>query len=124
MKKLVKLGLIVGVIVVLAKIVKAKKAKWEGLSESEIRDKLETRLPKRMPGEKRAAVVDKVVSKMREKGALLEEEPSVSAPTDSGGEGDEPDSDDNRHARNPATSPHRSETHVLRAAVLSAVCQV
>jgi hypothetical protein len=34
---------------------------------------------------------------MREKGALLEEEePSVSAPTDSGGEGDEPDSDDNK----------------------------
>ncbi len=97
MKKLVKLGLIVGVIVVLAKIVMAKKAKWEGLTESEIRDKLETRLPKRMPGEKRAAGVDKLVSKMREKGALLEEEePSESAPTDSGGEGDEPDSDDNK----------------------------
>ncbi len=97
MKKLVKLGLIVGVIVVLAKIVTAKKAKWEGLTESEMRDKLETRLPKRMPGEKRAAVVDKLVSKMREKGALLEEEePSESAPTDSGGEGDEPDSDVNK----------------------------
>ncbi len=97
MKKLVKLGLIVGVIVVLAKIVMAKKAKWEGLTESEIRDKLETRLPKRMPSEKRAAVVDKLVSKMREKGALLqEEEPSESAPTDTGGEGDEPDSGDNK----------------------------
>ena len=96
MKKLVKLGLIVGAIAVIAKIVAAKKAKWEGLTESEIRDKLETGLPKRMPGEKRAAVADKVVSKMREKGALLEEEPSVSAPTDSGGEGDEPDSDDNK----------------------------
>ncbi len=96
MKKLLKLGLIAGAIVVLAKIVTAKKAKWEGLTESEIRDKLETRLPKRMPGEKRAAVVDKLVSKMREKGALLEEEPSESAATDSGGEGDEPDSDDNK----------------------------
>ena len=97
MKKLVKLGLIVGVIVVLAKIVTAKKAKWEGLTESDLRDKLETRLPKRMPGEKRAAVVDRLVSKMREKGALLEEEePSESAPTDSGSEGDEPDSDDNK----------------------------
>ncbi len=97
MKKLVKLGLIVGVIVVLAKIVAAKKAKWEGLTESEIRDKLERRLPKRMPGEKRAAVADKVVSKMREKGALLEEEePSVSATTHSGGEGDEPNSDDSK----------------------------
>ena len=95
MKKLVKLGLIVGAIAVIAKIVAAKKAKWEGLTESEIRDKLETGLPKRMPGEKRAAVADKVVSKMREKGALREdEEPSVSASPDSGGEGDELDSDD------------------------------
>jgi len=94
-KKLVKLGLIVGAIVVIAKIVAAKKAKWEGLTESEIRDKLETGLPKRMPGEKRAAVADKVVSKMREKGALREEdEPSVSVSADSGGEGEEPDSDD------------------------------
>ncbi len=93
MKKLLKLGLIIGVIVVIAKIVAAKKAKWEGLTESEVRDKLETRLPKRMPGEKRAAVADKVVSKMRETGALLEEEeePSVSAPTDSGREEDQPE---------------------------------
>ena len=64
MKKLVKLGLIVGVVVVLAKIVTAQKAKWESLTESEIRDKLERRLPRRMPGEKRAAVVDKLVSKI------------------------------------------------------------
>ncbi len=94
MKKLVMLGLIVGAIVVLAKIVAANKAKWQGLTESEIRDKLERRLPKRMPGEKRAAVADKVVSKMRETGALLEEEeeePSVSAPTDSGREEDQPE---------------------------------
>jgi hypothetical protein len=91
-KKLVMLGLIVGAIVVLAKIVAANKAKWEGLTESEIRDKLERRLPKRMPGEKRTAVADKVVSKMRETGALLEEEePSVSAPTDSGREEDQPE---------------------------------
>ena len=95
MKKLVKLGLIIGAIVVIAKIVAAKKAKWEGLTESEVRDKLETRLPKRMPGEKRAAVADKVVSKMREKGALVEdEEPSVHASTDDVREGDELDSDD------------------------------
>ncbi len=94
-KKLVMLGLIVGAIVGLAKIVAAKKAKWEGLTESEIRDKLETRLPKRMPGEKRAAVADKVVSKMRAKGVLVEdEEPSVSASTDDVREGEELDSDD------------------------------
>ncbi|MCH8900406.1 MAG: hypothetical protein IH942_07965 [Acidobacteria bacterium] len=95
MKKLVMLALIVGAIAVLAKLVAAEKARWQGLTESEVRDKLESRLPKRVPGEKRAEIADKVVSKMRERGALRdEEEPSVGAPTDSGREGQEPDSDD------------------------------
>ena len=95
MKKLVKLALIIGAIAVLAKVVGAKMAKWQGLTESEVRDKLESRLPKWVPGEKRAEITDEVVSGMREKGALRdEEEPSVSAPTDSVPEGEEPDSDD------------------------------
>ena len=97
MKKLVKLALLVGAIAVAAKLVAAKKAAWHGLTESEVRDKLESRLPKRVPDEKRAAVADKVVSKMRERGALRDEEhPSAPAPTDngSGGEEPEPDSDD------------------------------
>ncbi len=97
MKKLVKLALIVGAIVVLAKIVGAKMAKWEGLTESEVRDKLESRLPKWIPDEKRAEIANEITSGMRERGALRdEEEPSVSAPTDSVPEGEEPDSDDAR----------------------------
>ncbi len=95
MKKLVKLALIVGGIAIAAKLVAAKKAAWQGLTESEVRDKLESRLPRRVPDEKRAAVADKIVSKMRERGALRdEEEPSVPTPTDSGREGEEPDSDE------------------------------
>ncbi len=95
MKKLVKLALIIGAMAVLAKVVGAKMAKWRGLTESEVRDKLESRLPKWVPGEKRAEITDEVVSGMREKGALRdEEEPSVSAPTDSVPEAEEPDSDD------------------------------
>lgn len=95
MKKLVKLALLVGAIAVAAKLAGAKKAAWHGLTESEVREKLESRLPKRVPDEKRAAVADKVVSKMRERGALRDEgEPSAPAPTASGGEEPEPDSDD------------------------------
>ncbi len=95
MKKLVKLALLVGAIWVAAKLVAAKKATWHGLTETEVREKLESRLPKRVPDEKRAAVADKVVSKMRERGAFRDEEdPSAPAVTASGGAEPEPDSDD------------------------------
>ncbi len=46
----------------------------EGLTESEVRDKLNSRLPDRVPDEKRAAVADAVVSKMRAKGVLRVED--------------------------------------------------
>ncbi len=99
MKKLVKLALIVGAIAFGAKLVAAKKAAWHGLTEAEVREKLESRLPKRVPDEKRAAVADKVVSKMKERGALRDEEdPSTPVPTASRGAEPEaepePDSDD------------------------------
>lgn len=95
MKKLVKLALIIGAIAVLAKVVAAKMANWQGLTESEVRDKLESRLPKWVPGEKRAEIANEVVAGMRQRGALHEdEEPTVSAPSDSGRGGEEPDSDD------------------------------
>ncbi len=94
MKKLLKLALIVGAVAVVAKILVARESKWQGLTESEVRDKLESKLPKRVPEEKRAAFADKVVSKMQERGQLgAEEEPPVHAPTD-GREAEKPDSGD------------------------------
>ena len=95
MKKLMKLALIVGGAAVAAKLVSTKKAEWPGLSESEVREKLDSHLPERVPEEKRAAVADKVVSKMRERGALRDEgEPMAPGPTDNGPGGEEPDSGD------------------------------
>ena len=93
MKKLMKLVLIVGGVAFAAKVVAAKKSKWRGLTESVVREKLDSRLPGRISDEKRAAVADKVVSKMRERGVLREqEEPSASS--ESGGVGEGPDSGD------------------------------
>ncbi len=86
MKKLVKFGLIIGGIAFVAKLVSRKKSEWRGLTESEVRQKLDSRLPDRIPDQKRAAVADKVVSKMRTRGFLREEE-EASAPTDGGGDG-------------------------------------
>ncbi len=86
MKKLVKFGLIVGGIAFVAKLVSAKKSEWRGLTESEVRQKLDSGLPDRVPADKRAAVADKVVSKMRTRGFLLEEE-EPTTPTDGDGDG-------------------------------------
>lgn len=86
MKKFVKLVLIVGGVTLVAKLVTAKKAKWRDLTESDVREKLDSRLAGRVPDEKRAVIADKVVSKMRERGVLrAEQEPTP--PSDGHGEG-------------------------------------
>jgi len=74
MKKLIKLALVVGAVAVAARLVGAKKAEWEGLSESQVRDKLDAHLPDRVPDKKRAEVADKVVAKMRSRGKLAEDD--------------------------------------------------
>ncbi|MCP4309039.1 MAG: hypothetical protein GY926_07190 [bacterium] len=85
MKKLLKVALVVGAITAVAKLVTAKKAEWQGLTESQVREKLDSQLPDRMPDDKRAEVSDKVVSKMRERDMLLEEdEATTPAPEDNG----------------------------------------
>ncbi len=96
-KKLIKLALIVGGIAFAAKLVAAKKSEWYGLTESEVRDRLESRLPDRVPAEKRAAVADKIVSKMRARGVLRDEEEPPEG-TDDDGEGEEPGSGDGEAA--------------------------
>lgn len=69
---IVKLALLLGGVAVAAKVIGAKKSEWEGLSEAEVRHKIETRMPDRVPDEKRAAVADKVVATMKTRG-LIEE---------------------------------------------------
>jgi hypothetical protein len=94
-KKLVMFAVIVGAVALLARLVAAQKAKWQGLTESEVRDKIESGLPKQVPSEKRDEIADKVVTGMREGGVLGDEdEPSVSAETDHDRDGEEPDLDD------------------------------
>ena len=80
MKRLLKLALVFGAIGAVARLVAVKKNQWIGLSESEVRDKLDARLPDRIPEEKRAAVADKVVTKMRNKG-MVREEVDATSPT-------------------------------------------
>ena len=70
MKKLIKVALIVGLVVAIAKVLEAKKAEWMGLSEAEFRAKLEEKMRDRVPEDQRGVMADKAVAKMREKGWL------------------------------------------------------
>lgn len=86
MRKFLKLALMIGGIAAVAKLVAAKKSEWMGLTEPQVREKLETRLPSRIPDDKRAAVADKVVSKMRERGVIREEDDTAEASEETEGE--------------------------------------
>lgn len=76
-KRLILLVLLIAVIannVVAIKKLKARReSEWHGRTESEVRSMLDTKLPDKIPAEKRAAISDKVVSKMRERGVLGED---------------------------------------------------
>ena len=60
-KKLLKLALVFGGVAAIAGLVSAKQSEWMGLTEPQVREKLDRRLPGRLPDEKRAEVADKVV---------------------------------------------------------------
>lgn len=74
MKKLIKIALFVGLIILVAKTIEAKKSEWQGLSESDLRDKLNDKMKDRVPEDKREEVADKIVTTMRDKGWVAEEQ--------------------------------------------------
>lgn len=76
MKKLFKFGLFAALVTGVVKLVSTRKAEWQGLTESEIRTKLHTKLDARVSSEKVDQMADKIVDGMRKKGFLGEENPS------------------------------------------------
>ncbi len=73
MKKFIKLLVLGGIITAIVKLVQSKKAEWEGLTETEVRSKLDSKLSAKMPPEKLEKVQDNVVGVMRARGKLREE---------------------------------------------------
>ena len=70
---LIKVILLAGGVALAAKLVTAKKDQWQGLNESQVREKVASKMPDRVPEEKREAVADKVVGTMRSRGLLSDE---------------------------------------------------
>lgn len=75
MKGLFKFGLFAAVVTGVVKLVSTQKAEWKGLTETEIRGKLHTKLDAKVPGEKVDQMADKIVEGMRKRGVLGEEAP-------------------------------------------------
>ena len=86
MKRLVTLVLLVGAAVFFAKLAAAQKAQWQGLTETEAREKIESRLPSKVPSEKRREIADKIVAGMREGGVLVDDHESAATEPDQGDE--------------------------------------
>ena len=73
MKKLFKIGLFLAVFTGIAKLIESQMAQWQGLSESEVRAKLHTKLDDKIGADKVNEMGDGIVKMMREKGKLGEE---------------------------------------------------
>ena len=74
MKKLLFIAAIIGLISLISKKARQDKAAFQGLTETEARDRIAQRFPEKVPEEKRDAITDTIVSKMRDRGILSIEE--------------------------------------------------
>ena len=77
MKRVLLVAAIIGVVVLLAKRQAAQRAEWHGLTETQVREKLDDRLPGAMPDEARAVVAEKIVEKMRTRGVIVDDNPDI-----------------------------------------------
>jgi hypothetical protein len=70
MKKLLFVAAIFGVIALFSKKARQNKAAFQGLTEAEARDRIVHHFPEKVPEERRDAIADTIVSKMRDRGIL------------------------------------------------------
>jgi len=79
MRKLFKLGIVLGIFTGIAKLAGYLKSEYQGLTEPEVRAKLHTKLDDKFPAEKVDELANNVVEMMRKQGALGEEETPAEA---------------------------------------------
>ena len=76
MKRLLKLVLLVAIVAGIAKLIMMKQ-EWSGLTEAQVRDKIDAGLARKVEDSaKRQEIADKVVTAMKDKG-VIREEPST-----------------------------------------------
>ena len=73
MKKILSIAALIGLVAFIMQKAKQDRERWQGLTEDEVRDQLDHRLPNQIPDDKRQAIADTVVTKMRDRGALSDD---------------------------------------------------
>ena len=72
---MLKFLLFVGILYVAGKMLAEKKNEYYGISESEARVKIETKLGPKMGDDKAAELADQIIPKLKEKGVIVADEP-------------------------------------------------
>ena len=88
LRVLFRLLVFVGLAAVASKLVGAKKAEMQGLTESEARAKFEQKLAARIGDEAASDIADKVISKLKARG-VIKDDPVASPTEGSADDGDE-----------------------------------
>ena len=78
-RRLIMVAVVLLMVMAIKKAMWHRQSEWRGLSESEARSRLDAKLPSRIPDDKRTAISDKVVAKMRHQGMLREDVADESA---------------------------------------------
>ena len=81
MRKFLFVAAIFSIIALISKKARQDKAAFQGLTETEARDRIVQHFPEKVPEERRDAIADTIVSKMRDRGIFsideLEEEQTI-----------------------------------------------
>ncbi|NIR35587.1 MAG: hypothetical protein GWN79_04195 [Actinobacteria bacterium] len=73
MKRLLLAAVVIALIALALRKRDSQRREWTGLSEAEAREKLDQKLPHRIPEERRSVMADKIVDRMRERGVIVAE---------------------------------------------------
>ena len=72
---MLKFLIFVGILYMAGRMLQQKKTEYYGISESEARIKIETKLGPRMGEDKAAELADQIIPKLKEKGVIVADEP-------------------------------------------------
>ncbi len=72
MKRLLLAGALIGAVALAVRKCAQQRQHWHGLSETDVREKLDQKLANRMPDERREVVTEKIIGRMRDRGVIID----------------------------------------------------
>ncbi len=100
MKRLLLAGVLIAAVALAVRKCAQQRHHWHGLSETDVREKLDQKLANRMPDERREVVTEKIIGRMRDRGVIIDvtdegsDQPDGANPDENGPTVDLVESDD------------------------------